>query len=342
MTQVVLRRMVLAASTAMVFLATISVSGAETPEQFYKGKSLRFIIHSKAGGGYDIWGRLIGPYFARQIPGQPTFVPVNMPGGGGIVAANHLFLSAKQDGSTVGIIGRSLPYQALTKKDNIKFDPLKFNWIGSPESTNRVCAVTDTSPARTADELFSKEVLMGGAGAGTAVSTVPILLNKLLGTKFKLIEGYGAAAEVQLAMQRGEVHGLCQSLNTLIVGMPGAIESGKLIVLFNMERKLIPGAKYPSIHQFAKTEEVRKILMLFSSTIEFGRPFVAPPNVPADRVEALRTAFVKSLDDPKLKAEAKGLKMDLAVVTGQDLANLIADMMSTPPELVAKMEDLTK
>lgn len=337
-----LRHFVVLAATAIPLAAASLAASAETVEEFYKGKSLRFIIHTKAGGGYDIWGRLIGPYLAQNIPGNPTFVPVNMPGGGGIIAANHLYANAKQDGSVIGIIGRSLPYQALIKKENIRFDPVKFNWIGSPESTNRICAVTDKSPVKTAKEAFEKEALMGGAGAGTAVSTVPVLLNKLLGTKFKLVEGYGAAIEVQLAMERGEVHGICQSLNAIEVAMPGQIDSGKLIVLFNMERKPVPGAKYPSIHSFAKTDVQRKILQLFSSTIEFGRPFLAPPNVPADRVAALRTAFETGLKDPKLLSEAKKLKLDLAFVSGDELAGLIKDMMDTPIALVAQMDDLTK
>ncbi|MFM1815451.1 MAG: hypothetical protein RLZ98_2146 [Pseudomonadota bacterium] len=334
----------LAFAGAAVALAAfpLGTAAAQTVEQFYKGKQLKFIIHSKAGGGYDMWVRLFGPYIAKYLPGEPTFVPNNMPGGGGILAANYMYNNAPKDGSVVGVISRNLPYQALTKVKNIRFDPVKYSWIGSPERTNRICAVTDNSPVKTAQEAFQKQALFGGAGAGGAVSTVPVLLNNLLGTKFKLVEGYGASIEVQLAMQRGEVHGLCASHNTIEAGQPGAIASGKLLVLFNMERKPVPELKAPSIHQFAKTDEQRRILTLFSSSIEFGRPFLAPPDIPKDRLGALRASLAKSVEDPKLLADAKSQNLEIALTTGDELASLVNDMMSTPPALVKKMEALTK
>lgn len=320
----------------------ISTGTAQTLEEFYKGKQLKFIIHSKPGGSYDDWGRVIGPHLARNLPGQPTFLPVNMPGGGGIIAANHLYVAAAQDGSVAGILGRNLPYRALTRDKAVRYDPAKFNWLGSPELTSRVCAVTDKSPVKTAEELFHKEVLMGGAGAGTAVSTGPTLLNRLLGTKFKLVEGYGGSTDVQLAMQRGEVHGICQSLSSIEETMPGAIKAGKIIVLFNYERKPVEGLNAPSIQQFTKTPEQKKILELFSSSVEFGRPFVAPPNVPADRVKALREAFIKALDEPRLKADVEKQRKSIAILPGEELQKIISELMLTPPELVAKMEEYLK
>ncbi|MFM1816327.1 MAG: hypothetical protein RLZ98_3022 [Pseudomonadota bacterium] len=342
MTQALLRGSLIVAGAAFLSATSPADLRAETVEEFYKGKQLKFIIHSKPGGAYDAWARLIGPHLVRYLPGQPTFVPTNMPGGGGIIAANHLYVAAAQDGSVAGIIGRNLPYFALTKKKNVRYDPRKFNWLGSPELTSRVCAVTDKSPVKKAEELFEKEVLMGGAGAGTAVSTGPTMLNRLLGTKFKLVEGYGGSTDIQLAMERNEVHGICQSLSSLEEAMPGGIKSGKIIVLFNYERKPVPGLNAPSIQQFAKTEEQRKLLNLFSSTVEFGRPFVAPPNVPADRVKALRVAFIKALEDPKMRKDAESQHKSISVLNGEELTALINDMMDTPPALVEKLNELTK
>ncbi len=333
----------LGASTMLFAVSGLAhVASAQGVGDFYKDKQIRFIIHSSAGGDYDQWGRLVIRYMTKHIPGNPAIVPTNMPGGGGLVAANFLYNTAPRDGTTFGIIGRNLPFQALTKVDNVRFDPLKFNWIGSPELTSRVCAVTEHSPAKTAQEAFEKEVLMGGAGAGTAVSTVPMLLNRLLGTKFKLVEGYGGSTAVVLAMERNEVHGICQSYTSVERSKPGWIASGKLKVLFNMEKQPLKVINAPSIHQFASTDEQRQILSLFSSSVEFGRPFVAPPEVPADRVKALRTAFVSAMKEPELLKDAEKLGLDLAIVDGEELTGLISDMMATPVDLVGKMEALLK
>jgi tripartite-type tricarboxylate transporter receptor subunit TctC len=329
--------------SSLTFLAALQTGAQAQPAaEFFKDKQIRFIIHSAPGGDYDQWGRLVIRYMSKHIPGNPNIVPNNMPGGGGIIAANYLYNTAPKDGTAFAVIGRNLPFQALTKAPNIRFDPLKFNWLGSPELTSRVCAVTDQSPATTAAGVFEREILMGGAGAGTAVSTVPVLLNRLLGTKFKLVEGYGSSTAVILAMERNEVHGICQSLTSVERSKPGWIASGKLKVLFNLERQPVKGLNAPSIHQFAKTDEQRQILSLFSSSVEFGRPFVAPPEVPADRVEILRKAFVAALNEPELLKDAEKLGLDIALLEGEELTGLIKDMMATPPELIARMEALLK
>jgi tripartite-type tricarboxylate transporter receptor subunit TctC len=240
------------------------------------------------------------------------------------------------------MIGRNLPNDALLKKEGVRFDPMKFNWLGSPELTNRVCVAMEGAPVQKAEDLLTKELLVGGAGAGTAVSTTPTLLSRLLGMKFKLVEGYGSSSGVLLAMERGEVQGICQSLSSLRGSKPQWFESGKLKVLFNTERNPVPGLNAPSVFQFAKTDEQRKVLSLYTSSVEFGRPIVAPPNVPKERVEVLRKALADALNDPQLLEEAKKQGMEMTYVSGSELEKLIADLMSTPPEIVAKMRELTK
>ena len=188
---------------------------------FYRGKQIKAIVSTAAGGDYDNWIRLITRHWVKHIPGAPTFVIQNMPGAGGIIAANSFYHTAPRDGSSVAMIGRNLPFQALMKEEGIRFDPLKFNWIGSPEVSTRVCVAMDDSPVKTAEDLFTTELIVGGAGAGTAVSTTPRMLNSLLGMKFKLVEGYGSATNVQLAMERGEVKGICQTLSSLRSFRPG-------------------------------------------------------------------------------------------------------------------------
>ncbi|HET7678682.1 MAG TPA: tripartite tricarboxylate transporter substrate-binding protein [Xanthobacteraceae bacterium] len=331
------------AVAAAPMLAALWAPVAANPvEEFYRGKQLRFIISSATGGDYDQWSRLIARYLGKYIPGNPTIIPQNMPGGGQIIATNHLFTAAAQDGTVIGMIGRNLPNDALVKKEGVRFDPVKFNWLGSPELTNRVCAAIEGAPVQKAQDLFQHELLVGGAGAGTAVSNTPTLLSRLLGMKFKLVEGYGNSQAILLAIERGEVQGICQSLSSLRGSRPDWFESGKLKVLFNTERNAVPGLNAPTVFDFTKTDEQRKILALYTSSVEFGRPIVAPPNVPKERVEALRKALADTLKDPELLEEAKKQGMEMTYVSGEELEKLIADLMSTPAEIVDKMREMTK
>ena len=191
-----------------------------------------------------------------------------------------------------------------------------------------------------AEEAFQKEVLVGGAGAGTAVSTMPVVLNNLLGTKFKVIEGYGSQSAITLAIERGEVHGSFATLTSVRQSWPGGIESGKVRILFNLERNRVPELKAPSIFEFAKTEEQRQLLALLSVSSEVGRPMLMPPEVPADRVAAMRAAFDASMKDPKLQADAQKLNLPITVVSGTELQAIINDLMATPPAVIEKMKAL--
>jgi len=311
-------------------------------DDFYRGKQVKVIVSFEAGTDYDQWTRLITRHLGKHLAGHPTFVVQNMGAAGGILATNHLFNVAPPDGTVIGMIGRNLPYFALMQESGVRYDPAKFNWIGSPELTNRVCTAFERAAVRTAADLFERELLVGGAGAASAVSTTPVLLAKLLGMKFKLIEGYPAPAAVLLAMERGEVEGLCQTVTAIRSGRPGWIESGRLRILFNMERTPLPYGGAPSIYSFAKTEEQRRIIALYASSIELGRPMVAPPAVPVERVEALRRAFQATTADPAFRAEAEKQKLEVNVVHGAQIATLVGDLMATPPETIKRMQEMLK
>ncbi|MFN4283171.1 MAG: Bug family tripartite tricarboxylate transporter substrate binding protein [Alphaproteobacteria bacterium] len=313
---------------------------AQSVEQFYKDKQIRMIVSADAGTDYDIWARMITRYMNQHIPGKPTFVTQNMPGGGQITATNHLFNVAARDGSVIGMIGRNLPNQALAKHPSVKFDPVKFNWLGSPELTNRVCVALDSSGVKTGEDIMNKELIVGGAGAGTAVSMTPTLLKNMLGMKFKLVEGYKSAGDVILAMERGEVQGICQTITAVEKSRPGWMAQGKLRVLFNMERDPVPDVAAPTIYKFVKTDEQRQLLGLFSTSVELGRPVVAPPEVPKDRVAALRNAFDATMKDKGFLAEAKALDLEINPRTGAELDQMVADLMRTPPELSEKLTEM--
>jgi tripartite-type tricarboxylate transporter receptor subunit TctC len=324
-------------SAVICLLPFLSQAAAE-PGAFYAGKQIKVIVSTQAGGDYDLWMRFIIPYMSRHIPGSPTLVVQNMPGAGSIVATNYLFHVSPRDGSVIGMIGRNIPFQAVMGEKTIRADLTKFNWLGNPEVTNRVCAYRPTSNVRSAQDLFEHQLLFGGAGTGGALSTIPPLLSRMLGMRMKLVEGYQGPREVLLAIERGEVDGVCFSITAIENARPGWLAAGKLRLLFNMEKERIPGSNVPSIFEFAKTEDQQKTLTMFSAGMTFGRPLVAPPDVPADRVNILRTAFEKAMADPELLEQARKNGLEVGVVKGDVLARLMAELMTTPPHLVERMK----
>lgn len=336
----------------MLFVARLSAMAMALPvitapaiaqdEDFYRGKQLKAIVSTAAGGDYDNWIRLITRHWVKHIPGDPIFVIQNMPGAGGIIAANSFYHTAPRDGSTIAMIGRNLPFQALMKAEGIRFDPLRFNWIGSPELTSRVCVAMDDAPVKTAEDLFQTELIVGGAGAGTAVTTTPKMLATLLGMKFRIVEGYGSASNVQLAMERGEVKGICQTVSSLRAFRPGWLESGKMRVLFNMERSPLADLNAPSILKFAKTPEQRELLTIYSSSVELGRPVIAPPDTPPSRVALLRKTFEATLLDKTFQDEASRLKLEVSLVRGEELKTLVEELMATSPAVLKQLDDLTR
>src|ERR1700730_9764335 len=198
------------ASVACCFLAALPLH-AQAFMDFYKGKQIRLVVGTEAGQDYDTWARLVARHMRRYIPGNPAFVIETMPGAGSLIAANHLYNKAAQDGTTLGMVSRNIPNYALMRQPNANYDPLKFNWIGSPEITHRGCYARSDSGIKSPEDLLVRELVVGGDGAGTALTETPLLLKNLLGMKFKLIDGYKGATAVVLAMERGEVEGLCQT-----------------------------------------------------------------------------------------------------------------------------------
>ena len=334
-----LARLALAALALICASATASV--AQPAGEFYRGKQITLILDIEPGGAYDSWARLITPFMTKYLPGNPPIIFKYMPGAGGIVAANNLYLHAARDGLTIGMIGRNLPQQALMKVPNVLYEPAKFNWIGSPEKGNTVAVFRRGGPAQTVTDLFERQTLMGGAGAGTAVSVMPVVLSRLLGMRFKLIEGYGSPTNVYLAMERGEADGVFVTLTSVQLARAADLESGNFKILFNMERSPVPELGVPSIFEFARTDEQRRLLGLLAVSSEVGRPIIAPPGVPPDRVAVLRAAFDAAMRDPELKETARrgGLSITTGV-SGAELEQVIQDLMSTPPALVETMNTL--
>ncbi len=333
-----MRRSSFVAGIAAAFTLGAGAAAADPVADFYKDKKINFVIGTAPGGTYDAWARLMARHWGAHIPGHPGFISKNMPGAGGIMASNYIFNIAPKDGTVIATFSRNIPTRAVLNHPAVKFDPIKFGWLGSPELTNRVCVALASSKVKTGTDLFEHELLMGGAGAGTAVSTTPNVLRTLLGMKMKLIEGYKSATDVVLAMERGEVQGICQTYTAFKVGHPGWIESGKVNVLFNIEPNPIPNTKIPSVFNFVKTKEQREILSFYSSNVELGRPVTAPPGLPADRLTALRRSFDALMKDPKFVEGAKKQGLEIDPLTGEEVAKRVTALANTPADIVTKTE----
>jgi tripartite-type tricarboxylate transporter receptor subunit TctC len=335
-----------AVAAVVVTLAVSLIPGApahaQDPGEFYRGKRITMIVGYEPGSSYDISARVLSRHMTRFLPGQPTFVVQNMPAAGSIFAGNHLYNVAEHDGTVIGMIGRVLPYQAMLKQAGIRFDPTKFEWIGSPTLARRVCVVIAGAKVQKADDLFTNELIAGGTGAGSAATSTPTLLNRLLGMKFRVVDGYKGAANIILAMERREVEGICTGIETLESAWgPQWMASDRIRVLFNTEPKADPEFKAPTVFEYAKTDEQRQILRLFSSSVEFGQPITAPPNVPADRAAALREAFEATTKDPTFIAELAKSGFRTQVVHADEMKRLVTELMSAPPEIIERLKTLS-
>ena len=308
---------------------------AQSPEDFYKGKQIRLIVGAGAGDGYDIWSRLLARHMGRHVPGPAEHYRAEHAGR----RHHHRRQSSVQhraaDGTVFASFSRSIPPQALLNRPNIKFDPRQFGWLGSSEAANRICAVSAASKTKTIDDVFVHETLMGGTGSGMVPTFLPTFLNKLLGTKFRVIEGYGGAGAIFLAMERRELDGICMASSTLLGPRFDLIESGKVRFLFNMEAKRLAAMPdVPTMFDRLQNEEQRQVVSFINAALEYGRPFAAPPNVPPERLAALRAAFRATLDDADFLADAKKLKYRITYTSPQELAEVTERIYAMPRDVI--------
>jgi tripartite-type tricarboxylate transporter receptor subunit TctC len=307
---------------------------AQTADEFYKGKQIRFIVGTAAGQDYDSWSRLIGRHMPRFLPGNPTIIVENMPGAGHILATNFLFNLAPRDGTVIGMVSRNITEAFMMKLPNVRFDPGKFNWIGSPELNHRVLFVNTASGFDKVSDLYARELIVGAPGGAQGVTAAPILLKNLLHMRLKIIQGYHSPGDVILAMARREVDGIVQSVGAPEGARRQWIESGQMRVLFSMERERVAGLDAPTIFEFTRTEEQRQVLTFFSSSMELGRPFMAPPGVPAERVAQLRRAFDATVQDKAFLQEAAAMGFEVMPQDGARIAALVDAVMVTPKAIV--------
>jgi tripartite-type tricarboxylate transporter receptor subunit TctC len=311
---------------------------AQPADDFYKGKQLRIVVGSTAGGDYDVWARLLARHMSRHIPGNPSIIVENMPGAGTLVATNHVFNVAPRDGTVIGMPSRSMPAAAVMKVKNVRFDPVKFNWIGSPEVNHLVLFINNASAVKQPADLFKHELIVGATGLAQGITVGPYLLKHVLGMKLKVVTGYRSPGDMALAASRKEIEAFANTIGGAAGARRPWVETGQMRVLFNFEPEPVPGLGLPTVFEFVKTDEQRKILTFFASNVLLGRPIMAPPGVPADRVRLLRRAFEATMKDPALLKEAKGMSFEIAFQSGERIAELVAGIASTSPEIVGRAQ----
>ncbi len=324
----------------MALAATLMAPApAAAQADFYKGKTIDLVISTGVGGGLDANARVVARHLADHIPGNPTIVPRNMPGAGHIRAANFVFSQAPKDGTVIAtFIPIFVMAQVLDRSKGIQFDPANFNWLASTSSSNTTVYVWHTSSVKSVEDATKREVLMGGTGVGSYTIMYPTVMNSVIGTRFKLVTGYQSTAEIGLAMERGEIEGRAgNNFNSIKAENAEWLRSGKikLITQVGLERD----AEFPDLPlltDFAKSDDDRQVLKLFSTDVVIGRPFVTSPGVPPDRVAMLRKAFDEMLRDPAYLDDSQKAALDVTPIAGARVQTIVTDLVHTPADIVAK------
>ena len=316
---------------------------AQTPAEFYKGKNVDLYVGYSTGGGYDVYGRIVARFMGRHIPGNPTVVVKNMDGAGSMRAANYIYNVAPKDGTAFGTVARGLAFDTLFGLQGAQFDGTKFSWIGSANDEVSVCVGwSSTSGIAKFEDLKTKQMIVGGTGGSADTDQFPRIINAVLGTKMKLVVGYPGGNEVNLAMERGEVQGRCGwSWSSVKSTQSGWLKDKKINVLVQLSlSKHADLPDVPLIMDLAQTEEQKQIFRLIFARQVLGRPFLAPPGLPADRLAALRTAFMDTMKDADFLAEADKLKLEITAVPGETLQKIVQEAYATPKDVVKMAADL--
>jgi tripartite-type tricarboxylate transporter receptor subunit TctC len=330
--------------TALATAATLfgnGIASADPIADFYKGRTISWILSAGVGGGYASYAQAFAPYFSAHIPGHPSIIVQNMPGGGGIRAMLYLNEVAPKDGTTLGLVHSSVPFAPLYGIKAAAFDPRTMNWIGSIDASTGICVAWHTAGIATWQDLLQKPFVVGGTGAGSQMETMPNMLNRLFGTKIKVISGYKGGNDIYLAMERGEIAGRCGGLiSSIAATRPDWFPEHKVDVpvqIATARNPLFPDA--PAIMELAKDDRTRRILQLVLAPLQMDRPILAPPGTPADRVAALRQAFHDTMNDPGFIAEAAKEHLEIGEVSGEQVAKILSDAYALPPDIAKAATD---
>ncbi len=333
----------MAAALSLASVMGTGVAHAQQAADFYKGRQLTMLIAATAGGGYDRWARLVSRHIVKHIPGTPTMINQNMGAAGGISGTAHIYTVLQKDGSAIGLITRDAPLAPIMSPNLARYDATKLNYLGSTTVETSVCIARPQASVKTLADLFQRELIVGDTGAGTGTYVFPRALNGLFNTKFKIISGFQNSPDVMLAIEKGEVDGICESLDSVTDKKPGWIEKKTFHAIIQGGAAPHPSLKgVPYVMDLAKNDEDRKALRFLYAGQGIGRPFVAPPGVPGERLKILRDAFAATMRDSDFLEEARKMRMRVEPVDWQALTNLVGELNATPREIVERVGKFMK
>lgn len=317
---------------------TAAPATAQGLEGFFAAQPLTIVVGYPPGAAYDLYARLISRRMGDHLPGKPKIIVQNMPGAGGLTMANHLYNNAKQDGSVIGTFSRGIPMLPIVDNTGVRYDPLKFNWVGTPSGETSVAIAWSASGVKTFQDLRTRGMTAATSGPASDGSIYGRVLNTVLGTKIKTVNGYQGSAESMLAIERGEVEGATSiSYSSLLTAKRDWLDNGKIYILAQHTLKARPELKdVPVILEFAQNDDDRRLLELVFARQSIGYPYSAPPNVPADRLTAIRKAFDATLDDKDFLAEAAQAGVTVDGMSGAELQALVERIYSTPPGIIER------
>jgi tripartite-type tricarboxylate transporter receptor subunit TctC len=327
---------VLAFLGAILAAAMLATQPARA-EPSFEGKTITIVTSTGVGGVYDLTARVIARHMGRYIPGNPTVIVQNMPGGGNVLATNYMYNIAPKDGTAIATIHNAMPLHQVLDGRGVRFDAGKFNWLGSTGPENEVILVWHGSGIDTIKQAKEREVVLGATGAGSGLSIIPAAVNNVLGTRFKMVIGYKTSEDINLAMERGEVQARAFGINSIIAQHPDWLSEHKVTFLAQAGVKRdgdLPDV--PLLTELAATAEQRAVLKLISAPAGLGHPYLAPPGTPADRVAVLRSAFAATLRDKAFLADVDKLQIAIDPMSAEEVGAIVAETIHASPDVVAK------
>ncbi len=332
-----------AAGAVVALFSTAQPIFADEIRDFYAGKTVSIVVGHQVGTGFDIYARVLAPHLSRNIPGNPNVIVQNMVGASGITAANWLSNVAPKDGTVMATFVHTVAFEPVFGNDKAQYDPAKLTWIGNMEESIGMCGVTKASGIATFDDLLAKEVVFGATGATGPLGLFAQAVKNLLGAKLKVVYGYKGSADVKLAMNRGEVQGICGlPLSTVKSFWGDEYKSGEFKPIIRLSGRDHPDLKgIPNVDRYAKTEEDRQVFGLIFGAQALGRVYVSPPGQPAARTKAMREAMNRTMKDEKFLADAAKAQIDIEPMSGEQVSTFIAKLSAVSPAVVARAKQAT-
>jgi tripartite-type tricarboxylate transporter receptor subunit TctC len=330
-----MRSAVVAIALGVTLAMSAVASPAPSPEFFFKGKTITVYAGGPAGGGYDLYARLIARHFGRHVPGAPAVIVSNVPGGGGLIAVNLVHNVAAKDGTALGVVRQSVAEDQVMQMESVQYDVQKFNWIGRIAANVELTYVWHTTPIKTLDDVKGRETVL--ASVGGSLDDFPLLLNEMIGTRFKIARGYHATTEAKMAVERGEVDGSYSSVNSMMTIYKDwtVNQLARILVQYGLERHpALPDI--PAVVEFGKTSEDQSLLEFLASSSAVGRTLVAPPDIPAERLRELRVAFDATMVDPEFLADAGKIGAEISPLAAEDLKKIMQRTLSASGAVLAR------